>query len=537
MPPVQSTEKTLGRARQAARAKDWTTACSLYQSVLDRFPANKKARQGLADLRAAVPELLKAAQAAQQGGEWATAEGRLTAAATLAPELPEVGLALAACRLETGRAPAALRAAEAVLTAAPGHAGALNARGRSLREMGRGEEAEASFQAALGHPETEAQTLNNLGILARARGDRAAAAGYYRRALELTPGDAALHRNLAHAVTYSEADPATVAHLAQMRERLAALGAETPEAAPLHFALFKALDDLDRREEAFGHLALGNRLSKAALGYEFKSDAVPYALSKVLLKAPLAAPDGAGETGLRPIFVTGLPRTGTTLTERILAQAGGVQPAGELTVVQVATGRLLREIMGREVKALTPADLAALGAEIRAGLAEYSDGSPVLVDKMPLNFRWIGYICAALPEARIVHLNRDPMAVAWSVYRHSFGGAGNGFAYDPADIARFMVMHRDLMAHWRAVCPGRIFDLDYADLVSAPEPTTRALAEFAGLEWSPDWLAPERGRGQVLTASADQVRRPIYRGSDDGWRRYEAQLAPLREALSAAGLI
>lgn len=537
MSAVQSTEKTLSRARQAAKAKDWIAACGLYQIVLDRFPANKKARQGLASLRAAVPELLKAAQAAQQGGEWATAERSLSAAAALAPELPEVGLALAACRLETGNAPAALRAAEAVLAQAPDHAEALNARGRALREMGRGTEAEASFHAALGDPETEARTLNNLGVLARARGDRARAAAYYRRALDLTPGDATLHRNLSHTVSYTEGDPDTGAHLAQMRERLAVLGAETPAAAPLHFALFKALDDLDRREEAFGHLALGNRLTKAAQGYEFKSDALPYALSKALFKTPLPAPDGAEGADLRPIFVTGLPRTGTTLTERILAQAGGVQPCGELTVVQRATGGLLREIMARADKALSQADIAALGAQIRAGLAEYSDGSAVLVDKMPLNFRWIGFICAALPEARIVHLSRDPMAVGWSVYRHAFGGGGNGFAYDPADIARFMVMHRDLMAHWRQVCPGRIFDLDYAELVRDPEPATRALADFAGLEWSEDWLAPERGKGQVLTASADQVRRPIYRGSDDGWRRYEAQLAPLRSALSAAGVI
>lgn len=532
MTPTQSTDKILGRARQAAKAKDWVTACELYRIILSRFPANKKAQQGLAALRPALPELLSAAQQAQTGGEWAAAERQLTAAATLAPELPEIALALAACQFEMGRAPAALRAAEAVLRRDPDHPGALNAKGRALREMGRGAEAEESLRAALGHAQTEAQTLNNLGMLARAQGDRAAAEQAFRRALELAPGDAALHRNLAHAITYTEAEP----HLAQLRERLAAAGAETPEAAPLHFALFKALDDLDRRDEGFAHLARANRLAKAAQGYDFKADALPYALTKALFQTPPPAPAAAGQ-GPRPIFVTGLPRTGTTLTERILAQSPGVQPCGELTVVQVAVSRLLRTLMAREVKALTPADLDALGAEIRAGLAEYSDGSPVLVDKMPLNFRWIGFICAALPEARIVHLGRDPMAVAWSVYRHAFSGAGNGFANDPADIARFMVLHRDLMARWREIYPDRIFDLDYAALVTDPEAATRALAGATGLEWSQDWLAPERGKGQVLTASAEQVRRPIYRGSDGGWRRYEGQLAPLAAALTEAGLI
>lgn len=533
MAQAPSSDKILTFARQAAKAGDLARAVELYQSVLARFPANRRARQGLEALRpAGLSTLLQQAQATQGRGSWAEAERLLAAAALLAPELPEVGLALAACRLEMGRAPAALRAADAVLDRFPAHVGALNAKGRALREMGRAAAAEQVLQTALGDAASDAQTLNNLGILARARGDREAAVGYYRRAIALDPADAALHRNLAHAMTYQAGEP----HLDEMRARLAATGTEAPAAAPLHFALFKALDDLDAREEAFAHLQQGNRLIKSASGYDFKSDALPYALSRALfrdLPEPAAEDGGAG---LRPIFVTGLPRSGTTLAEGILARAGGVQPGGELTVVQLAVGRLLRDVAERADKRLTPKDIAALRAELLAGLAEYSDGSPVLVDKMPLNFRWIGYICAALPEARIVHLSRDPMAVAWSLYRHFFAGSGNGFVYDPADIARFMVLHRDLMAHWRSCYPGRIFDLDYAALVADPEPATRALAQATGLEWSQDWLSPERAKRQVLTASADQARRPIYRDSDKGWRRYEAQLVPLAQALRAAGI-
>ncbi len=535
MSPRQPIEKILARARLAAKARDWVAAQEAYQSVLDRFPANKKAQQGVAALRpVAVSDLLKDARGAQSAGERAQAERALTAAAALAPDLPEVGVALAVCRLEMALAPAALRAADAVLAHVPDHPGAMNAKGRALYMMGRGDAAEACFQAALGHAETDKETLNNLGILARARGERTTAATFYRRALDISPRDVGVHRNLAHVITYTEAEP----HLAQMRDCLAGLDATDPDAVPLHFALFKALDDLGRHNEAFGHLVTGNRMSKAALGYEFKTDARPYALSKVLFTSPIEASVGAGGgTGARPIFVTGLPRTGTTLTERVLARADGVQPCGELGVVSSAASRLLRAIMARETKAIRPDDLVGLGADIREGLAEYSDGRPVMVDKMPLNFRWIGYICAALPEARIVHLNRAPMAVAWSLYRHAFNTTGNGFIYDPADIARFMVLHRDLMAHWRKVCPGRIFDLDYAALVSEPERTTRALAEATGLTWSPDWLTPEQGKGQILTASTDQVRRPIYRNSDEDWRRYETLLAPLSSALTAAGVI
>lgn len=528
-----STDKILARARQAAAAGDWITAQEHYQSVLARFPKNKRARQGLDALRpVAVGPLLAVAQEAQAEGKWAEAERTLAAAHALAPEMPEIGLALAACRLEMGRAPAALQAAEHVLGRRPNHVGAMNAKGRALREMGRGDAAEQSLLAALEHAPTDSQTLTNLGILARARGQGAAAEAYFRRALDIDPGDAGLHRNLAHAIRYTTDEP----HLGQMRARLAAIGPDNPDSAPLHFALFKAYDDLDDRVAAFSHLEQGNRLTKAALAYDFKTDAMPYALSKALFKVPLHAPDGDAD-GPGVIFVVGLPRTGTTLTERILARAEGTQPCGELTVAQVAVGQLLRGIMARPDKALTQDDITALGTNLRRELAAYSDGRPVLIDKMPLNFRWIGYLCAALPEARFVHVARDPMAVAWSIYRHAFAGAGNGFAYDPKDIARFMVLHRDLMAHWRAVCPGRIFDLDYAALVSDPQSTTRALADAVGLAWSEDWLTPEQAPSQVLTASSEQVRKPIYRDSDVGWKRYEPHLAPLLGALRSAGIV
>lgn len=532
MPPAQSTDKTLTLARRAVKARDWATANEHYQFILKRFPGNRQARKALEALKPiAVPELLKTAQTAQAGGRWSDAEQYLGAAAALAPELPEIGLALAACRMEMGRAPAALRAAESVLKRMPGHPEALNAKACALREMGRSDESQECLLSALGHGAADAQTLNNLGILARARGDRSAAAAYYRRAIALQPRNIPLHRNLAHAMTYAADEP----HLEQMHTLLAASDQNDPAIAPLHFALFKALDDLDEPRLAFTHLEKANRLTNTALGYRFQTDAVPYALSKILFKVPIQS--DPPPPGLRPIFVTGLPRSGTTLVERILAQAEGVQPCGELTVVQVAVGRLLRQIMTREDKSLTARDIAGLRQELLQGLAEYSDGRPVLIDKMPLNFRWIGHICAALPEARIVHISRDPMAVAWSLYRHSFAGTGNAFVYDPSDIARFMVLHRDLMAHWHACCPGRIFDLDYAALVSDTTSTTQALALATGLEWSDDWLSPERSTSQVLTASAEQARRPIYRGSDDGWKRYETHLAQLTGALGSAGVI
>ena len=529
---AQNTEMMLNRAKKAARAGEWAAAQGLYQDVLDRFPANKRARLGIEALKAkAVPDLLEAAQAAKDADKWIEAETNLTAAAALQPETAEIGVALALWRLETGRVPAGLDAADAVLARYPGHPGALNARGRALRDMGRTTEAEACFQAALGNADTDADTLNNLGILVRAQGDRKAAAAYFRKGLEVCPTDPGLHRNLAHAVTYKPGDP----HIDEVRALLAKADPNDPKIANYHLALFKAYHDLGQPAEAFAHLEKGNRLRRTDLGYSFDKDAIRFASTVALFSRPI---DPLTETGpLAPVFVTGLPRSGTTLTERILSRAPGVQPCGELDVVSVAVGRIMREVMERNDKSLTRDDLVSLRTEILEGLARYSDGSPVLVDKSPLNFRAIGFICAALPEARIVHLRRDPIAVAWSLYRHAFVGVANAFVYDPDDIARFMALHQSLMTHWRTLYGDRIFDLDYAALVSDPETTTRALAHATGLTWSSDWLAPEGAMNPILTASSEQARKPIYTGSDAEWKRYETQLQPLLAALRGKELI
>lgn len=532
MAPRLSADKAISRAKQAARSGDLAMAVGLYADVLARFPANKKARKAMADLRPdGLLTLLKSGQSAQQKGRWVDAIRDLEAAFLLAPDIVDTGLALGACQMEINMAPEALAVADTLLERFPGNTKALNIRGHALRELGRGDEALACLTSALGNPETDMQTLNNLGVLTRARGEIAAAVEYCQKALALQPHDPLLHANLAYVTKYAPEHP----HIGQMRERLAALGADTPQSAPLHFALFKALDDFETSAQAMDYLRNGNRLKKSALEYDFKEDAEIYALSKVLFKT---APTGlTGTAEPRPVFVTGLPRSGTSLVERVLAQSPEAQACGELSVVPNAVAQLLRRAMARQDRALGEADFTAMQARVRTALAAYSDGHPVMIDKMPLNFRWIGYICAALPEARIIHVNRDPMAVAWSLYRHNFVGPANGFAYDVKDIARFMVLHRDLMAHWRALFPDRVFDLDYARLVADPQETTKALAAAAGLDWNAQMLSPEKASGQVLTASAEQVRKPIYKDSDSGWRRYQEFLAPMAQALERAGIV
>jgi tetratricopeptide (TPR) repeat protein len=532
MAKALSIDKTLSQAAKAAKQGDWAGAQQGYHAILERFPANKRAKSGVETLRqTALPDLLKTARIAQGNRKWAQAEQALTVAAALAPEMMNIALALVFAQLETVNAPAALKTANRILKELPDNREAMNQKARALRILGQGAASREILQVALAQDPTDPQTLTNLGMLERAQGNRAAAAQHYRNAIDAEPKTYILHRNYGLSITYTPDHP----HLAELQHHLATADSKDPANAPLFFAAFKALDDIGEKDQAFAHLKQANRLAKQASGYAFKQSATTVAINKALFQTPIQ-PDPE-QDGLCPIYVTGLPRTGTTLIERMLGRAEGVQPCGELPVVQTHSVRLVNKILARDPKALHRNDMQGLRADLLKSLAEYSDGSAFLVDKTPLNFLWIGFICAALPEARIVNVTRDPMAVAWSLYSHSFDGAGNGFIYDPDDIARFMVLHNDMMAHWRSCFPGRIFDVKYEELVNDPETTSKAMAQATGLAWSSDWLTPERATQQVLTASTDQVRKPIYRDSNTQWKRYETQLAPMQHALRVAGVI
>ena len=529
MPP--SVAQTLSHAGRAAKAGDLAAAEALFRQVLARYPGNRKARAGLKALGRGAAARAAEAQALAAAGHLDAAERKWAAAAARAPGHAAVGLALARCRLDLGRAVDARDAAEAVLAQQPDHAGALDLKGLALRDLGQHDAAAACHRAALGHGAADAAPLNNLGILARASGDLAAAEGIFRQAVALNPGSAHLHHNLARAIRYHAEEP----HLAQMQTQLAGFTPGDSAAAPLHFALFKALDELDQRDAAFAHLSEGNRLSKAAQPVDIRREAVRFTFSKQLCAGAL--PEIAAEGPPGPVFITGLPRSGTTLVERILAQTPEGHACGELQVATTACARLLRRVQARgAAPALTAADIAGLRRDLLAGYAPYARAGRVILDKMPQNFRWIGLLLTALPEARLLHLSRAPLPLAWSLYRHLFTGRGNSFAYDFADIATYMLIHRDLMAFWHRRFPGRIAEIAYADLVSDPGATSRRLVAASGLSWAPACLAPEQAPGPVLTASATQIRQPIYSGSDAAWRRYARQLAPLRAALQLAGV-
>jgi hypothetical protein len=258
------------------------------------------------------------------------------------------------------------------------------------------------------------------------------------------------------------------------------------------------------------------------------------AVARVFTPALLAGAVADDESSDLPVFVIGMPRSGTTLVEQILASHPDIHGAGELGTM----GRLAAAIkppgFPAAVCGLDAADRAAIGRRYLDRVRPLAAGRSRVVDKMPGNFVFAGLIRLALPRARIIHCRRDPVDTCLSCYQRLFLGE-QGFTYDLGELGRFYRSYLRLMAHWRQMMPpDRFIEVDYEEVVDDVEGQARRLIDFCGLEWNESCLEFHRNERQVRTASVNQVRQPIYRGSVGRWRRHEAHLGPLLAALGTA---
>lgn len=305
---------------------------------------------------------------------------------------------------------------------------------------------------------------------------------------------------------------------------------------PLAYALAKELEDLGEHDESFAWLKRGADARRSVLSYQVERDVEAMALIAEVFSADKLAAPAPGASEARPIFIVGLPRTGTTLIERILGMHSQVTALGELTELPLAVTRAAAGDQKSEtIRRAGDADFAAFGRDYLRAVAGYGAPRPVTTDKLPSNFLYIGMLRLGLPGARIVHLRRNPMDSAYAIYKTLFR-MGYPYSYDLGDLADYYAAYHRLMAHWRAAAPGFVVDLPYEDLVSAPEATVRGLFARLDLDWQPGCLDFHRDTGAVATASAAQVREPVHRGSVDLWRRHEAGLAPFTARLRALGV-
>lgn len=322
-------------------------------------------------------------------------------------------------------------------------------------------------------------------------------------------------------------------HVAALQQELGRAGSPLDKTR-LAFALHKELDDLGDHDRAWAALEQACAGHRASLSYD-NSDMVELVDRLLAWRAP--GHGGAAAPGaVTPIFIVGMHRSGTTLMERILGGHPVIADAGELDdfadqVRMAADHRSEHALDAATVARVADIDFPQLGQSHLERTAWRTGGKAYFTDKAPANFLHAGFIASALPQARIIHMTRNPLDTCLSNLRELYGKVCP-YSYDQAELADYYLQYRRLMAHWHEAFPGRILDVCYEQLVGDPEAEVRKVLDFCGLDFQPDMLAIENRDTPVNTASAAQVRQPIHGGRIGRWRRYEKQLQPLRERLA-----
>lgn len=451
----------------------------------------------------------------------------------LMPDNPAALLGLARTYKEKDALDEARAAVEQALALAPEKAEAYSLSGDIYTRIEAYEEAEAAYQQALALDENGLGAHLGMGQLQMELGQLDAAQASYRRAMEIDPEEVAPHVFMAQARKSKPGDD-TLARLEAEAEHIDTL--PPARALSLHFALGKAYDDLKEYDRAFPHFAAGCRIKRARIQHDAGiQDQVTQNIRDFFSQETLARLRGAGDPSDLPIFVLGMPRSGTTLTETIIASHPDVHGAGELRDL-LALANQPKEGMASEgyplsMHGLTQDDLTRMGARYVAGLRQRSATARHITDKMPANFLAVGLIHLMLPNAKIIHVKRNAADICLSGFTKLFNNS-QYHTYDLAEMGRYYVNYAKVMEHWRSVLPEDAFlEVQYEELVTDKEAQTRRLIAFCGLKWNDACLESHKTERSVKTASITQVRQPVYTSSIERWRRYEKHLHPLFEAL------
>ena len=446
---------------------------------------------------------------------------------------------LARCLAMLKREPEARKAAERALELEVKGALIFDTLGVVYSRLGEHGRAAELFQRAVAEQPRNASFQYNLAASLRFLGHFDAAEQAYEAAIAASPSLYRAHSALAELRTQS----AEHNHIERLLELLEHAGPDVDAELHLCQALAKEYEDLGMFDAAFEYLARGKAKKRASLDYSIAEDqrlfeAVETAFDEASLQGV-----SAGYANDEPIFVIGMPRSGTTLIERVLSSHPEVLSAGELQNFAICLKRATGTVSNRVLDEATLAsgrrvDAARLGQAYLESTRPMTGRLRHFVDKMPLNFLYLGFIHLALPQAKIVCLRRNPLDTCLSNFRQLFAlnFSYYNYSYDLADVGAYYVLFDRLMAHWQRVLPGKVLELQYEQFVHAQESQTRRLLEHCGLDWDARCLEFHRNQAPVATASAVQVRRGLYTGSIGRWRQYAQQLEPLRRQLVSAGV-
>ena len=414
----------------------------------------------------------------------------------------------------------------------PQHAPAYFALGLAQWNLERFHDALGCFDRVLAIEPGHAQAAGNKGALLYALGRLEEARTQMARAIALAPDNTANYRHLSEIKRFMPGN-ADIAAMERLLPGLAARPAQ--DQINLHFALAKAYGDIGEQARSFQHLLQSNALKRRQTDYDETTTLETInRIAEVFTPDLIRAKSAHGEMSERPIFIVGMPRSGTTLIEQILASHRNVHGVGERDDFRnavIATDNTLWASYPERVSALTAEQLRAIATRYLAGMGASAGDAERFVDKMPSNYLYAGLIHMALPKARIIHVRRDPIDTCLSCFGTHFR-TSQKFAYDLGELGRFYRTYARLMTHWRKVLPqGTMLEVQYEDVVEDLAGQTRRMLDYCGLEWNEACLAFHQTDRPVRTASGAQVREPLYRRSIGRWRAVKDQLGPLLAAL------
>jgi tetratricopeptide (TPR) repeat protein len=474
------------------------------------------------------------ARVAEKAGHLDEAERLLRRAIELKPRFDEARLHLARVLNDNDRLADAVDCAAEVTRVSPRNSLAHYLHGGLLAQLRRHEDAIAAYRESIHLRTDNPAAWEGLGHVLKALGRQEEGIAAYREALRLRPGLGEVWWSLANLKTFRFNDD----DLAAMEQGLSDAGEHNENRVHFLFALGKALEDRGEFSAAFARYDEANRIQRMRLSYDpvdtqFKHERIRATFSADFLAARTTPADDE----VIPIFIVGLPRSGSTLLEQILASHPMVDGTAELPDL----ARVIAEISRRQadlrypeaVARLNNSELRELGKMYLQRTRRHRSGRPFFTDKMPNNFSSVGLIHLILPQARIIDARRHPLGSLLGCYKQHFA-LGQSFTYDLEELGEFYLEYRRLMDHWHAALPGRVLEVRYEDMVREQEAMTRRLLEYCGLPWDPRCLQFHETERAVHTASSAQVRLPLYDSSVDHWKNFREQLAPLREVIGPA---
>jgi tetratricopeptide (TPR) repeat protein len=410
-----------------------------------------------------------------------------------------------------GRYEEAIESCQQAIKIDPNYSEAYYNMGNALMDIGELEKSIDSYKQTIRLRPKYAEAYNNLGIALQDSGYPGVAIDSYKHAIKIKPDYTLAFRNLTNIYRFKKNDN----YFKQMQSLCQEPSISDEQRCELNFALSKASEDLNEVSQSFNYLKMANELRKKILSYDIEQDIELFSQLKKAYPS-IAVNSLVDQSDLKPIFILGMPRSGTTLVEQIVSSHSEVTGAGELDYIDSFGESIARGKIKPSIDVISNFQKNYIKA-----LKIKSNGNSIITDKMPQNFLYIGLIFSAFPDAKVIHVNRDPAATCWSNYKHYFTSEGLGYAYDVDDTVRYYQLYKDLMQFWRSHYRGRIYELNYDNLTINQEEETRSLLQYLELKWESECLSPQKNKRSVRTASQQQVRQKVYQGSSKQWHKFE----------------